>query len=169
MTDAEAKRSAGSELPTNFPASTLVPPSDFLASFGPGFGSPRHWPTSCGRRLFCRPSRRPARAPANAPASEIGSPALHMAGHSRGEAIQAGMEEHELVDDELLDIAAEMLPEVRMTASAQSEFRLPIPVNKELHGYLLFLQVQGIEDGFLVPDGELGVLLDMQGVDQWRG
>ena len=46
-------------------------PSDSLASFDRGFGSPRRRPTSWGRRLFCRQSRRPARAPANAPASEM--------------------------------------------------------------------------------------------------
>ena len=45
-------------------------PSDSLASVGRGFGSPRRRPTSWGRRLFCRLSRRPARAPADAPASE---------------------------------------------------------------------------------------------------
>jgi hypothetical protein len=52
-------------------------PSDFLASFGRGFGSPRRRPTSWGRRLFCQSARRPVRAPADAPASEIwiaGSP-----------------------------------------------------------------------------------------------
>ncbi len=48
-------------------------PSDFLASFGRDFGSPRLRPTSWGRGLFCRGSRRPARAPADAPASEIDS------------------------------------------------------------------------------------------------
>jgi hypothetical protein len=47
-------------------------PSDFLPSFGRGFGSPRQRPTSWGRRLFCRLPRRPARAPANAPALEMG-------------------------------------------------------------------------------------------------
>jgi hypothetical protein len=46
-------------------------PSDSLASFGRGFGSPRRRPTSWGRRLFCRLCRRPVRAPANAPASEM--------------------------------------------------------------------------------------------------
>ena len=60
-------------------------PSDSLASFSRGFGSPRRRPTSWGRRLFCRLTRRPVRAPADAPASENGSPALHPTGNSRGE------------------------------------------------------------------------------------
>ncbi len=46
-------------------------PSDSLASFGRGFGSPCRRPTSWGRRLFCRLPRRPARAPADAPALEM--------------------------------------------------------------------------------------------------
>ncbi len=46
-------------------------PSDSLACFGRGFGSPRPRPTSWGRRLFCRLARRPMRAPADAPASEM--------------------------------------------------------------------------------------------------
>ncbi len=46
-------------------------PSDFLASFGRSFGSPRRRPTSWDRRLFCRRCRRPVRAPADAPALEI--------------------------------------------------------------------------------------------------
>jgi len=37
---------------------------DSLAPFDRGFGSPRRRPTSWGRRLFCRQSRRPVRAPA---------------------------------------------------------------------------------------------------------
>ncbi len=46
-------------------------PSDSLASFSRGFGSPRQRPTSWGRRLFCRLTRRPVRAPANTPALEM--------------------------------------------------------------------------------------------------
>jgi len=46
-------------------------PSDSLASFDRGFGSPRRRPTSWGRRLFVRLTRWPGRAPANARASEM--------------------------------------------------------------------------------------------------
>jgi hypothetical protein len=46
-------------------------PSDSLASFDRGSGSPCQRPTSWGRRLFCRFPRRPTRAPADVPTSEM--------------------------------------------------------------------------------------------------
>jgi len=61
-------------------------PSDSLASFSRGFGSPRQRPTSWGKRLFCRLSRRPTRAPADASASEIDHRLSVQPENSRGEA-----------------------------------------------------------------------------------
>ena len=46
-------------------------PSDSLASFSRGSGSPRRRPTSWGKRLFCRRCRWPVRAPADAPVLEM--------------------------------------------------------------------------------------------------
>jgi hypothetical protein len=88
--------------------------------------------------------------------------------HSRGEAIQAGLEEHEIVDEQLLELARQMLPEIRMNASTGSGFRLPTPAGCELHGNLLFLPVLGIEEGFTVPTSELEVVLELREADQWR-
>ena len=57
---------------TPFPdVEALTQPSDSLVSFSRSSGSPRRRPTSWGRCLFCRATRRPVRAPADARALEI--------------------------------------------------------------------------------------------------
>lgn len=87
---------------------------------------------------------------------------------SRGEAIQAGLEEHEVLEEELAVILKEMIPDILRSARAEKSFNLPIPAGKEIQGDLLFLRVDGIEDGFTAPDTELKVILELTTADQWR-
>ena len=61
-------------------------PSDSLASFGRGFGSPRQRPTSWGRRLFCRLESATGTCACKRASFGDGSPALRKTGNSRGNA-----------------------------------------------------------------------------------
>lgn len=89
-------------------------------------------------------------------------------GHTRGEAIQTGIQEHEIVDEQLFVILNDLLPEIRRRAAAEAIFELEIPDGRDLAGAVRFYKVRSIEDGFLVPDTMLKVICDLDTVEQWR-
>jgi hypothetical protein len=89
-------------------------------------------------------------------------------GHARGEAIQTGIQEHEIVDEQLFVILNDLLPEIRARAAAEAIFELEIPHGRDLTGAVRFYKVRSIEDGFVVPDTMLKVICDLDTVEQWR-
>lgn len=89
-------------------------------------------------------------------------------GHARGEAIQTGIQEHEIIDEQLFAIMNDLLPEIRRGAAAEPIFELEIPDGRDLTGAVRFYKVRSIEDGFLVPDPMLKVICDLDSVEQWR-
>jgi hypothetical protein len=89
-------------------------------------------------------------------------------GHTRGEAIQTGIQEHEIVDEQLFAILSELLPELRRRAAAESVFEFELPDGRDLTGAVRFYKIRSIEDGFLVPDTMLKNICDLDTVEQWR-
>lgn len=89
-------------------------------------------------------------------------------GHTRGEAIQTGIQEHEIVDEQLFAILRDLLPEIRRCAAAESIFELTIPDGKGLTGVARFFKIRSLEDGFLVPDTMLKNICGLDTVEQWR-
>ncbi len=89
-------------------------------------------------------------------------------GHARGEAIQSGMQEHEIIDEQLFVILHDLLPEIRRRAETQDFFQAEIPADKPLQGAVRFYRVRSIEEGFLVPDTILKVICDLDTIEQWR-
>jgi hypothetical protein len=89
-------------------------------------------------------------------------------GHARGEAIQTGIQEHEIVDEQLFAILNDLLPDIRRRAAAEAIFELEIPPGRDLSGAVRFYKVRAIEDGFLVPDTMLKEICDLDTVEQWR-
>ena len=87
---------------------------------------------------------------------------------SRGEAIQAGQLEQELVDEQLATILGTLLTDIRREASLGQSFELAVPAASGMSGTLRFFPVIAIEDGFSVPDGELRVVRSIAAIDQWR-
>jgi hypothetical protein len=87
---------------------------------------------------------------------------------SRGEAIQAGVLEQELVDEQLLVVLKNLLPSIREKVSGNSAFDLAVPETSGMRGVLRFFPVNGIEDGFNVPDAQLRVFSELSLIDQWR-
>ena len=87
---------------------------------------------------------------------------------SRGEAIQAGFQEQEIVEEQLIAILRKLLPGIREHALANNGFNLAIPDGNGIKGLVLFLRVCGIEEGFNVPGTELRVVRELSVIDQWR-
>ncbi len=87
---------------------------------------------------------------------------------SRGECIQAGFLEHEIVEEKLFAILGKLLPEIRQKSLANTSFRMDIPAGNETTGSFLFSKVQSIEEGFSVPESELKVVFELSRIDQWR-
>ena len=87
---------------------------------------------------------------------------------SRGEAIQTGMQEQEIVYEELFGIVNQMLPELRSGAQNREFFEVQIPGNRSLQGVVRFYRVRSMEEGFLVPDTMLKVIWDLDAAEQWR-
>jgi len=87
---------------------------------------------------------------------------------SRGEAIQAGFHEQEVVEEQLLVILRRLVPEIREKALANAGFHQAIPASYDMKGDLLFFKVCDIEEGFSAPETELKVVRELNMIDQWR-
>ena len=88
---------------------------------------------------------------------------------SRGVAIQAGVQGHETLEEELLGALIQTLPEIRhLAAQAGSSFTMTLPESVGLSGVVFFDRIVSIEPGFKVPENELRVLLEMGKFEQWR-
>jgi hypothetical protein len=105
---------------------------------------------------------------------------------SRGQAIQTGFQEHELLEEQLLVTIKNLIPEirekilatdgcaikrpslVRLLDETASVFQLPVPVGAGIKGRFVFRKVYGIEEGFSAPETELKVVRELNLIDQWR-
>ena len=87
---------------------------------------------------------------------------------ARGEAIQMGLQEHEIINDELCVLLNTLLPEIRTRVTTGSNFQLPIAEGKDVCGDFLFFKVLSAEEGFLAPDTELKCVRELTEIEQWR-
>lgn len=87
---------------------------------------------------------------------------------TRGEAIQTGRQEHELIEQQALELLKSLLPEIRTKSVDVDGFRLQIPPGNELRGAFVFLKVLRIEDGFLAPETEIKIVRDLNTLEQWK-
>ena len=88
---------------------------------------------------------------------------------SRGVAIQAGVQGHEALEEELLKALRTMLPQIRDGLLKEGgSFALNLPGEAGLKGIAFFDNVVSIERGFVAPDGELRVVQDIGAFEQWR-
>lgn len=87
---------------------------------------------------------------------------------ARGEAIQTGMQEHEIVDEQLFVLLNELLTQIRRLAQTETIFQVDILPDKPLQGAVRFYKVRSVEEGFLVPDTILKVITDLDTIEQWR-
>lgn len=87
---------------------------------------------------------------------------------SRGLAIQFGMQENEIVDEEIEGEVLAILPELRERAQAGEIFRITIPQGHSLEGSISFYPICDVETGFSVPESALKTLMPISGAEQWR-
>lgn len=88
--------------------------------------------------------------------------------HARGEAIQIGRNEQELVDEELLSIVKGLVSDMRSLSATNDTYVLPIPIGRGLGGILRFYKVCSVEEGFLAPETELRLVRELSTIEQWR-
>jgi hypothetical protein len=89
-------------------------------------------------------------------------------GRTRGEAIQTGRQENEIVYEELFAILESLLSDIQERAQTQEFFQLEIAPDRPLQGVVRFYKVRSLEDSFLVPDTLLKEICDLDTVEQWR-
>lgn len=87
---------------------------------------------------------------------------------SRGEAIQAGVNEQEVIEEELMSIINNSLDGIRQKASTENIFKFQIPSGKSLQGDTVFLKIYAIETGFKAPYEELKKLSELSEIEKWR-
>jgi hypothetical protein len=88
--------------------------------------------------------------------------------HARGEAIQTGMQEQEIINAQLTRALVNMLPTVRQLAGRESAFKVDIPEGEELRGRVRFFRILAVENGFRAPESMLKVICELNAVEQWR-
>jgi hypothetical protein len=87
---------------------------------------------------------------------------------ARGEAIQTGLDEHELVAEQLACLLTEMLPKIRETSVCEDNFTVPIPANTSVRGVFRFSKIIVLEPGFSAPDHRLKTIDRLRDLERWR-
>jgi hypothetical protein len=87
---------------------------------------------------------------------------------ARGEAIQSGLQEQEVFDEQLIAILRDLTPTIRERSKAKAGFAVELPSNRSFEGGVQFYRVLGIEEGFMVPDVALWVIAQIEDIEQWR-
>jgi hypothetical protein len=87
---------------------------------------------------------------------------------SRGLAIQYGMQEQEIIDEELDRIVLTILPAIQELATKGEPFRIAIPPGHSLEGSISFLPIHEVEQGFRVPNSLLKSVVKLSEAEEWR-
>jgi len=88
--------------------------------------------------------------------------------HSRGDAIQTGLQKHGIIDDELLKILLESLTDIGEQSTGKQFFRHQLDPDTGMSGYLDFLKINSIESGFKVPESNINKTMNIDNCDQWQ-
>ena len=94
--------------------------------------------------------------------------AWHEVAASRGLAIQFGLQEQEIIGEEVDRIVLTILPEVQQQVETGEPFRVAIPPGHSLQGSISFLPIREVEEGFCVPDSALKSLIHISEAEKWR-
>lgn len=87
---------------------------------------------------------------------------------ARGEAIQMGRHEHEIVEEQSLSVLNMMLFEIKYNAGTKTSFIMKPPEGHGLQGGFAFHQVKAIEGGYHAPFSSFRVICDLNEILQWR-
>ena len=87
---------------------------------------------------------------------------------SRGVAIRDGVIEQDIREQECISALEASMAEIVAVAMDENSFRYSFPPGSQVSGLVMFDAVEAIEDGFMVPEGELTILRELKEADQWR-
>ena len=87
---------------------------------------------------------------------------------SRGEAIQAGVQDNQQTERLSLAVLQELTTEITEQARESATFQLDIPPGLSISGHFHIYRIHGVEEGFSVPENEIKVIRDLREIDQWR-
>lgn len=88
--------------------------------------------------------------------------------HSRGQAIQAGVHESEIIEEEALRILRKHVPELQGKAANGVGFPFRPPEEDGFSGAFMFYRIYFVEEGFLAPDSELKSVQELRVLETWR-
>ena len=88
--------------------------------------------------------------------------------HSRGDAIQTGLEKQGIIDEELLKILLESLTEIGNHSTDRKLFRHQLDPDTGISGHLDFFKINSIESGFKVPESNINITMNIDNCDQWQ-
>lgn len=86
---------------------------------------------------------------------------------ARGEAIQTGFQEQQIIDEQLLE-ALDTLEQEILNRVDLKAFQLEIPADQQVRGVFKFYKIVAIEEGLQVPSAELRMICELSRIDQWR-
>jgi len=87
---------------------------------------------------------------------------------SRGEAIQLGFHEQQIMDQQLLDLIHSVEPEIRSRSLLFNLFQLKIPEGSSVSGVFRVYRVISVERGYRVPPANLRTIIEIEAVNQWQ-
>jgi hypothetical protein len=87
---------------------------------------------------------------------------------ARGNAIQHGMQEHEILDEALRDVLASMKSQIARAVQNDASFSLRIAEGEALEGIIRFYRILGVEEGLRVPQTLLKERISAAAVNAWR-
>lgn len=87
---------------------------------------------------------------------------------SRGDACQNGINEQEIVMDQLISLLQSMIDDIRSRATSESTFSIEIPTGYGFMGKVLITKIVSVEHGIFVPRDVLRNFCSIAEVDKWR-
>jgi hypothetical protein len=86
---------------------------------------------------------------------------------SRGEAIQAGVQEQERLHEKCLASLHAVRDSVSSGIAGGNDFNMPVPSGFRMTGTFIFMRIAGLEDGCRAPDRELRLVSDIDSLRRW--
>ncbi len=86
---------------------------------------------------------------------------------SRGQAVQDGMEEHDLLDEEIMQILKRLVTDFPDLCNKQLEFKIEIPAGEALQGFFSFFPIIDVSTSVMVPTSRLNGVCTHLEIQQW--
>lgn len=86
---------------------------------------------------------------------------------SRGEAIQAGVQEHSRLMQLSVATLRSISAEIEAAAQRSTEFNVLTPEHAPIFGAFFVMRIEGIEDGYRAPEGVLREIISSEEAEQW--